>query len=267
MSAMALGVLFEYGDTSMANNLNTMQLWEELERQGKRNVLAIRRQWRQLLNAYPDARPLSVAAAWALVWSKHAKGSDEFLNAAVTFVNRGRSGLRAAVRHSFRFSPEALERALRSWRLIVSVAGKYAAPDGVEGILAAQQELLDIAGNFYDDGDLAGVGPWLFCGPFKILLCGQPRWLRHPRESDVTQPLGMEVMRGIREMQKHGELLSLTRPLLKEVEGGLLEGMGSVLIVHGACRPVAARLGLSMTEFNTGLWWLGESKSARHVHS
>jgi hypothetical protein len=99
------------------------------------------------------------------------------------------------------------------------------------------------------------------------MLCGEARWLKHPLEPNVTQPLGIEVMRGIREMQKHGELITLTRDLLTEEEGGLLEGMGSVLMVHGACKPVAARVGVSMTEFNTGLWWLGESKSSKHGHS
>jgi hypothetical protein len=95
----------------MIKNSNVALLWEELKQQGRRSVRSTRRQWRECLGAYPTARPLSVAVALALVWSKHAKDTDEFFDSAVAFVNRGRAGLQAAVRQSHRFPPEALERA------------------------------------------------------------------------------------------------------------------------------------------------------------
>jgi hypothetical protein len=49
----------------------------------------------------------------------------------------------------------------------------------------------------------------------------------------------------------------------QETGGALAEAIGDALIIHGECRRIAERLHVSMTEFNTGLFWFGETSAAR----
>jgi len=126
--------------------------------------------------------------------------------------------------------------------------------------LALHQQLLEVAVSSSQGGDLPGIGAWLFSGPFRILLCSDARWVRDKRERDIPQPLGIEVLRGVKRARKWGWFPSVTPAMLEQEEGDLTEGYGNVLMIHGDCVPVADRLGVSVVELNSGLWWLGELK-------
>ena len=231
----------------------------ELAAHGRSMVRAIRRAFRGQSSSYPDTALLTIAVAQGLTWTRHAVGRDDFYAAAIAYLEEGRErNLNRAVRHFQRFGPQALSAALRSWRTLLREAKEMARPNSVANLLTLQRSLFDVGSHLATGGFIHGVGPWLFCAPFKILLCSNARFLKHPNEHEVLQPLGIEVVRGIRKLRKRGYFASLQPGMLEEEEGGLVEGMATSYLVHGACVPLAADCGTSVSEFNTGLWWLGK---------
>lgn len=229
---------------------------------GRRLVRRIRADWRELIDEYGKARPFDLAIALALTWSKHAVSPDHFYPAALQYLRTGRATpLRKATACFGRFGPEPLGDALGSWRALTRSAKMLPAPDSLVNLIALRSRLFEIAAVMHQAGALRGVGAWLFCGPFKVLLCSDARWVRDPREREIPQPLGIEVMRGVRAARKWGWFPSVSSAMLEQEEGDLVEGMGTVYLIHGDSVPVGDRLGISVTELNTGLWWLGAPKA------
>jgi hypothetical protein len=159
-------------------------LLTEIAARGSRMVRELRANWKELLTADDTARPICPAVALSLVWSHHAVDNDEFYDAAVRFLQNGNSKrLRAATAHFGRFGREALEHALWSWRVLIENGKHLPRIDNAAAVIDAQQPLLDVAGPFHKADELPGLGPWLFCGPFKILILTDSKWLRHRKRA------------------------------------------------------------------------------------
>jgi hypothetical protein len=238
----------------------------EVAAKGREMVRALRADWQEVVKEFGSQRPFDLAVATALLWSRHAVTAKHFYPAALRFLKTGQlAQQRKAVACFGRFGPEPLNNALVSWRTLSHASAKLPSPESLPNLINLYTKLLQIAIPLHQRGGLPGVGAWLFCGPFKVLLCSNARWVRDRREREIPQPLGIEVMRGVRKARRWGWFPNVTAAMLDQEEGDLVEGMGNVLLIHGDTVPVADSLDVAVVELNSGLWWLGAPKKTDDV--
>lgn len=139
----------------------------------------------------------SIALAVSLTWSRHAKYEAEFLEYAAGFIDRELPKDNDVIKSShMEFGAEQLEQALVSYRVflrrIESNLINFNSAD-VTQITKLQHRLLSKVSRLIEDRELTGIGPWLFLGPFKIILTHQNRLWSDPNVDNVVLPTGREV--------------------------------------------------------------------------
>lgn len=234
---------------------------ERIAKGGKKLNIDIKRDYFDIESVVGVAEPFMVALVDSLAWTGHALGEDDFFRAAIEYFDKGKeSQLRVASSYAARFGSDRLAQVLKSWNVLLSQNQPLPDIQSAEVLGRGQSELFDSAASLSKDRKILGIGPWLFCAPFKILVISQPYLSKDPKASVIWQPLGMEVIRGLWKAKQMGFFKSVTSGMLIEEEGGLIEGMGTVTLVHEESVKLAEQIGVPVSEINSGLYVLGKGE-------
>jgi len=245
----------------MTNKAFEESLAQTLAERGEEMNLEISSDHGHLLCAFHGSDYFLVAVANAFTWTGHAVKEDAFLKFAVDYLATGDlASLRRAERFSGRFGTEGLSTGLRGWKAIV---GQLVAQDfpscNAQGLCKIQEQCLDIASRLLNQKHISGVGPWLFCAPFKIVAAHRRDLWQSGDLDDLYMPLGLEVVRGVCKLIEHGCTYTqgLDCNMLSEQEGGLVEGMGTVALVQDMSKRVAQIGRTRVLHVNSGLYLYG----------
>lgn len=237
-----------------------------LARRGEQMSLEICSDQQNLVNVYGFANYLPLAIANALTWTGHAVRDETFYSSAIDFLATGDLlALQRAESFSGRFGSEKLNEVLCGWKISLDKIGG-AIPAlyscSAEGLYAIQQNCFSAISQLLDQRQIRGIGPWLFCAPFKIIAAHRQDLWRSEGLDKVWMPLGLEVVRAITGLIRTGYAYfgGLDLGMLAEEEGGLKEGLGTVLLVQEACRRISKKAKTRVLHINSGLYLYGRGE-------
>ncbi len=186
-----------------------------------------------LTNSY-----FAIASAIALCWTGHANFDETFIEYAASFIDGTISrNLNIASEHSKRFGVEELDNALASYRAYYRRV-RHLMPDfnscSVQDINRLQQRLLSQLNEFRNNGQVTGIGPWLFLGPFKIILGDLQRLWNINGIDAIVLPTGMEIDRGINRLINEGYTFmnDFDSHWLEQNSNSLLDNYATCSMVH-----------------------------------
>lgn len=246
----------------MTNRAFEESLAHKLAERGEEMNLEISSDHGHLLRAFHGSDYFLAAVANAFTWTGHAVREEAFLKSAIDYFATGDlASLRRAARFSGRFGTESLSNGLRGWKSIVrQLAAQDFLSCDAQGLCELQKQCLDIASRLLNQKHISGVGPWLFCAPFKIVAAHRRDLWQSGDLDDLYMPLGLEVVRGVRKLIEHGCTYTqgLDVNMLSEEEGGLVEGMGTVALVQDMSKRVAQIGRTRVLHVNSGLYLYGK---------
>lgn len=175
----------------------------------------------------------AIASAIALCWTGHAHFRNDFIRYAASFIDGSApKDASAAINHCKRFGPEQLDNALTNYRIFYGNV-KSLMPEfntcSIQVINNLQVRLLSKLDELRNTSKVSYIGPWLFLGPFKIILGDQQRLWNNEGLNSIILPTGMEVDRGIVRLKKEGYKFMKDFDLnwLQEHSGSLLDNYAS----------------------------------------
>jgi hypothetical protein len=152
---------------------------------------------RQQLPSLPE---FAVWMAEALAWARYARRDDDFFAAAAAFIECGDPQLLdGAVQFPDRFGADRLRDALAAfhrWFEEMRLPLSKIAPEPLRW-KAIQERSLRVAEALKNDGELRGVGLWLFPAPFKIMAVAHKETWSDPSLEAVVMPTGTQVERAL----------------------------------------------------------------------
>jgi len=237
-----------------------------LASRGEEMSLEISFNQEELIQTYGTDNYFAISVANALTWTGHAAGRDPFFEAAVDYISTGNLiSLNRARVFSGRFGDDRLSEALQGWKVCLDRTGTT-----IESICSCdakklhviQESCLSVISQLIDQGQIKGIGPWLFCAPFKIVAAHRRDLWRSESLDEVWMPLGLEVVRGVRNLirDRYTYFRGLHMDMLSEDEGGLKEGLGTVLLVQDACKKIAQATNTRVLHINSGLYLYGRGE-------
>ncbi|MCL0065295.1 hypothetical protein M1N79_00170 [Dehalococcoidia bacterium] len=248
----------------MINRAFEESLAKRLAEQGEEMNLEISSDQDYLIRTSNGSDYFPGAIANAFTWTGHAVSEEAFFEFAINYLTTGKmASLSTTEAFSGRFGPERLTSALQGWKAIMNGLGEQDVLScDAQGLYNIQQQCLDIVYRLLNQRRILGVGPWLFCAPFKIIAAHRKDLWKSESLDDILMPLGLEVVRGIRKLIQHGCTYAqgLDESMLSEEEGGLMEGMGTVALVQGVSRKVAQISKTRVLHINSGLYLYGKGE-------
>jgi len=239
-------------------------LAQRLAERGEEMNTEISSDQEHLLRIFYGSDYFSVAVANAFTWTGHAVGQDAFYESAIDYLTRGSlTSLRRAEAFSGRFGPERLSSVLQGWKGILNqCVAENIQSRAAQGLCDFQERCLSIAHQLLSQRQISGVGPWLFCAPFKIVAAHRRDLWQSESLDDLLMPLGLEVVRGVQQLiqQRCTYTQGLDANMLSEEEGGLLEGIGTVSLVQGMSRRIAQISRTRVLHINSGLYLYGRGE-------
>lgn len=187
----------------------------------------------------------SIANAIALTWTKHAKFEKEFIKlAADHFDGYSKFDFEMAEMFKYRFGSESLFNAIDGLSSYINKIRKIT-PDfkscSAKDLKKFQDTSFVRLVSMKNKHEAYGVGPWLFLGPFKIILGIERRLWEQPEIDSIILPSGVEVCRGIKKIIKSGYPVceSFEESYLYNEEKSLTEGYTIDTLVHGLLSDIA----------------------------
>lgn len=236
---------------------------EKLASAGKDMDGELRKAVRRTVDLVRPENYFAALVVHGFTWSDHAKDKDSWWDISVDYLVSGNvEGLERISECCGRFGVERCEEALRSWKdLYDEFALQFRRKMNGSEVLATQEALNARAVDLHKKGVLPGIGCWLLCAPFKMLLLDQEHLYDDPVIDGVLPPLGLEVMRGVRKCMKASYKFAdrLAPSDIVNEDGGAIDadGLGTVALVHDLERRVAEIAGCRALPVNSGLWLLG----------
>lgn len=218
-----------------------------------------------LISKYPATPFLGLATANALTWTGHARDMDEYYSGALDYLTTGsEDSLNSAVQYFGRLGEDRLSDALKGWKLLLTHVDNDHMLTGNAAIISkTQNKLLRHAKKYKSNSELRGIGPWLFCAPFKILLINRKDLWDQREADDIFMPLGLEVNRGIRKLirKKYRCTEDISEAMFTDDEGDLFEGMGTISLVQKMSRNLSDAVSSRVLHINSGLYLHGGDKT------
>ncbi len=237
-----------------------------LAHRGEEMSLEICSEQENLINTYGGDNYFAVAVANAFTWTGHAVKQEAFFESTVDYLSTGRlASLSNALAFSGRFGAERLNEALRGWKVSLdqmsSVIESISSCDAKE-LYTIQRTCLSVISQLLDKRQLSGIGPWLFCAPFKIVAAHRRGLWQNESLDEVWMPLGLEVVRGVRKLIRSGYTYfrELHGDMLSEEEGGLKEGLGTILLLQNGSKKIAQITKTRVLHINSGLYLYGRGE-------
>ncbi|MBX2894696.1 MAG: hypothetical protein KF763_04595 [Cyclobacteriaceae bacterium] len=207
----------------------------------------------------------SIAAAISLTWTKHAKLETDYVEYAARFID-GKIAHDPEIARKFclRFGPEELDEALINYAKFYRTV-KNKMPDfhtcSMNEIARLQVNLLSELNNLKNAGEVVKIGPWLFTGPFKIILGDQDRLWTNDGINAIVLPTGIEVDRALVKLQKegYGFMNGFDRNWLTE-RGPLLDSYGTYQLAHSFIVSIGKLAGCPAIHINSALYLLGRDE-------
>ncbi len=217
-----------------------------------------------LIADYDRIGYFNLAVLASLTWSGHAIFKRSFFRIGNRLLETGDvSQIGKLEKYAGRFGIESLSRALSSWKQILYNTRMGNMRTGPASYLInCQQNMLAVANRMRQRNELHGIGPWLFCGPFKIILAHRKSLWKDPEVDRLLLPLGLEVVRAAKHLKRQHHLVfrDLESSIIEEEEGDLIEGMGTLVIIQDLCRRMATLQRTRIIHINSGLYLLGAGK-------
>jgi len=125
-----------------------------------------------------------------------------------------------------------------------------------------QEHFLEVTDQLRKQGFIYGIGPWLFCAPFKIVAAHRRELWNDPALDGVLMPVGLEVNRGVRKLirQRTSWTKGIDENMIGEEEGDLMEGMGTVALVQDLSKKIARSFDSRVIHVNSGLYLYGRGE-------
>jgi len=237
---------------------------KNMAEKGEKMNLQISHDHDQLLSTFQDIDSFDVSVAHAFAWTGHAVGKPGYFEAAVDYLTTGRlESLDGAKVYSERFGPQSLASGLIGWKAISEQLDRhdFLSCDAQE-LSNIQQKCLGIAKRLIDQKLLSGIGSWLFCAPFKIVAIQRKDLWQNESLDKVLMPLGLEVNQGINKLfqKNHSYIQDYDSNMISEAEGGLIDDMGIVELVHGISNGIARDAESRILHINSGLYKYGKGE-------
>lgn len=205
----------------------------------------------------------TIALAISLTWTKHAKYNPDFFEYAIPFLESNKEIDPNMVGHfAQRFGETSLRKALLGLRRfreeIEKIVPDFGACDA-KAIKKFQNKSLSILDSLKTKRIVSGVGPWLFLGPFKIILGTEKRVWEDPNMDSVILPTGIEVNKGIAKLIKQESVLvkDFDPKWIVNEEQSLLEGFSNDQLVHNALKGIADKANSRVLHINSALYLYG----------
>jgi len=222
----------------------------------------IQEQTKKLVKAFPKADLFLIAIVQSLTWTGHAIDKIAYFKKALEFLKSGSEQALSGISEcAGRYGPERLKVTLFNWKRLYNELG---APSDIfksslEEIILFQKTSLKTACMAKRKSRVIGIGAWLFCAPFKIIVCLREELWSHDRVDEILMPLGLEVVRGVRKVirERYSYANFVDIGDLSEEEGDIVEGLGTVQIVQAMSKEIASDGNSIVVHINSGLWKLG----------
>lgn len=248
----------------MLNKASEELLAKTIAKQGEKMNLEISSEQGDLLRSFNDSDYFTLAIASAFTWTGHAVKQDGFLKLAIDYLTTGNMSLLNKIKKfTGRFGPQSLSSGLQGWKAILNQLDEQDVLScDAQGLHNIQAQCLNIVYRLLNQQRILGVGPWLFCAPFKIIAVHRKNLWGSEKLDDVLMPLGLEVVRGVRKLIRHGYTYAhgLDKNMLSEEEGHLIEGMGTVALVQGLSKKIAQISHKRVLHINSGLYLYGKGE-------
>ncbi len=248
----------------MTNTASEKLLAQQLAERGEEMNLEISSDQEYLLRTFHGCDYFSVAIANAFTWTGHAVTNDTFFEYAIDYLTTGNlASLKRTEDFSGRFGPERLVSALKGWKAIAKKPlGQDIMSGDAPGLCKIQDERFNNACKLLSQRKISGVGPWFFCAPFKIVASHRKDLWQSEALDELWMPLGLEVVRGVRRLIHDGCTYAqeLDVSMLYEEEGGLEEGMATVILIQGMSKSVAQICSTRVLHINSGLYLHGRGE-------
>jgi hypothetical protein len=239
-------------------------LAKRIAKQGEKMSLEIFSAQDDLVHIFKGSDYFTVAITNAFTWTGHAVKQGDFLKFAIDYLTTGNmASLKKVEKFTGRFGPQSLCSGLQGWRAILNQLGvQDVLSCNAQGLYNIQEQCLNIVYQLLNQQRILGVGPWLFCAPFKIVAAHRKDLWKYESLDDVLMPLGLEVIRGVRRLIQYGCTYTegLDKNMLSEEEGGLKEGMGTVALVQGMSKRITQISEKRVLHINSGLYLYGKGE-------
>lgn len=208
----------------------------------------------------------SIAMAIGLTWTKHAQFDGEFIEYASNYIDsKVAVDPNMAIKFCYRFGSEELANALLNYRRyykeIRTIMPNFSSCD-VHTLAKLQQRMLTKLDNLRTDGRVFGIGPWLFSGPFKIILSDQHRLWEEDGINTIVLPTGMEVDKGIDRLidEKYTFMKDFDKSWLEETTRSLLDNYATYHLVHTFIVNIGHIAKTPALHINSALYLYGKSE-------
>ena len=239
-----------------------IDLAKSLTAAGYEMDLEIQQKTSDYVKKFPKVDLFLIAIVQSLIWTGHAIDKADYFKKASDYLSTGSDEALSSMSKCFgRYGAESLKSTLFNWRKLYSkleVSFDISKAD-LDDIVLFQKASLETAGIARGRGDIIGVGAWLFCAPFKIILCFRSKLWDHAQIDEILMPLGLEVVRGVKKIirKKSAYTESFYADMLSETEGDIREGLGTVELVQSVSKKIAKDSQSIVLHINSGLWKLG----------
>ncbi|WP_281979629.1 hypothetical protein [Tenacibaculum mesophilum] len=200
----------------------------------------------------------------SLTWTKHAKYNQDFVEYAAGFIDGKISKNEQIINdNAYRFGYEGLEIALRSYRVFLRKVKPNLIDFNnctVDELTKLQHKLLDRVTFLKRKGEILGIGPWLFLGPFKIIVNHQERLWDKPNLNDIVLATGVEVERGMKRLKSedYSFMKDFDLNWLEQGSRELLVSYGTCSILHERMKKIAEIAQTTVIHINSGLHLYGK---------
>lgn len=217
-------------------------------------------------NLIQDHEYFSISLAIALTWTKHAKYELGFIKYASEFIESDADIEQSEIEnYSLRFGHSTLAEAMNGLRIyrnsVKDIVPDISSCDAKE-LIIFQNKGLRVLESLIADNQISGVGPWLFLGPFKIILGTEKRLWEDPNIDTIILPTGFEVRRGIHKLISNQSLLVKDFDLnwITNEEGTLLEGYGNDELIQNVFKKIAELGNTRVIHINSAFYLYGQTK-------
>lgn len=207
----------------------------------------------------------SIAVAISLTWTKHANLEDEFIEYAAEYIDSStKYDSNITKRFASRFGVEQLDNVLLNYRkfneIIKDTIPDFKSCDILE-IIKLQQNMLNKLHDLRAKGSISLIGPWLFTGPFKIILSDQERFWNEPGLNAIVLPTGFEVDKGLKMLlkQNYDFMQSFDSNWLKS-DHSLLDNYGTYHLIHKFMENIGKITNTPALHINSGIYLLGKNE-------
>lgn len=219
---------------------------------------------KNLIEHYSEEPIFSLAVVESLIWARYAKDKKRFFDLALNYLRMEDDQVfKEAKNLAWRFGPESLKTILRSWKSLLDELRPVGLPQHFSSKELAkfqQDYVLTKANKLVGISRLSQIGPWVFCGPFKILAAYRRDLWSDPGLDDVWMSLGFQVIQGLRFLSRQG-FKDINLELLNEEEPGLIAGLGTVVLAQKFQKKLADFAESRVLHINSGLFELGKRES------